>query len=224
MSSKKSKKKEPLDEPVAKIEEPSSKSKKSKKASAVKAAEAVVTTPSFDKAQVQQRGEALIRAYFAANCAPTADLRLLGSIVTDDVRVEYPSGVFEGKEAYLTHVAGTFKRVNCAFHDSTVMWAENASDAAQIDVRFFSETDRAARELLEISVIYLWRGHLSRWWWLLWCVPLCWPCVGAACCCCTCLRKQGRNTYRFRFDKDGQLRICAIKTARSTERDQQQQR
>jgi hypothetical protein len=57
----------------------------------------------------------------------------------------------------LAHVAATFKRVDCAFHDSTVMWAENASDAAQIDVRFLA-ADREARELLEMSVIYLWRA------------------------------------------------------------------
>jgi hypothetical protein len=61
------------------IETTENKKQKQKKPKAPAAA-------ALDKAAVQQRGEALIRAYFAANCAPTADLQLLASIVTDDVR------------------------------------------------------------------------------------------------------------------------------------------
>ncbi len=176
---------------------------KSKKKSEPVAAAAATT--------YRQQGEALIRAYFAANCAPNADLRLLESLVTDDVDVLYPSGHYSGKDEYLAHVEHVFSQVNCTFHDSLVFW--NESDPSRTIVR---ELRDKPDEPLEISVVYEWRGHLSRAWALLVCVPLCWPCVGFSCCCA--LRKAGRNTYRFRVDPaTGKLRICAIATKRSVD-------
>lgn len=163
------------------------------------------------QATLRQQGEALIRSYFAANCAPNADLRLLESIITDDVQVDYPSGSYNGKEEYLAHVAHVFEQVDCNLHDSVVFW--NESDASRTIV---SEPKDKADEPLEISVVYEWRGHLTRAWWLLACVPLCWPCVGYSCCCA--MRKAGRNTYRFRLDAaTGKLRICRIQTKRSVD-------
>jgi hypothetical protein len=164
--------------------------------------------PTDDKDKRVAEALALIRAYMAANSTP-ADLSLLAELVTDDVSCRYPSFEGRGKQAYIAHVTRTFESVDTHLHDSHVHVREGEPSDTQI--AHFEDKSEPDGAVLQISVVYRWRAHLSRKWLLLACIPLFWPCVGLSCCCA--LRNSGRNTYRFRVEQN-RLRICGISTSR----------